>query len=456
VQLLSLGAFAALFAFLAWRARNNPLFVAGAAAFLAMGRSAFIDIVPDQLLIDWLRFGTSDLIFAALVIGWMYARRRRRVPHVRLSARWVGLGVLLLFLFALEFGFGVVHSGFQPMAIMRMRDWFYIPIGYLIALDILRRFTSVEVEQYVGALSLFTTCLMVLYIASAMGIGVYPYPKYLVVKVSDATIIRDFYTFPIWFTLAAGYYLAQAKKNGWTFVALAVLAAGAALSYTRSVILVFVAVAVLATILPMASRGHAVRALVVGAGVASVAIFILVYGPVLAPTQYDYLRGRFATISSPRDALSDPNLSFRLDQVEQAYRAGERTNPMFGAGLYETSPSLVSLQYRSYESDWIRIAYHTGLAGLVTLAAPLVLALVWGISGYVRSKSPVGIDALLLAGVLATVCSAGWRSMGLVYFWWPALSLFSVALIAYAMGFPVAAANPSRLHNEPGKLANGL
>jgi hypothetical protein len=37
-----------LLAFLARRARWNPMFLAGAAAFVALGHSAFIDLVPDQ------------------------------------------------------------------------------------------------------------------------------------------------------------------------------------------------------------------------------------------------------------------------------------------------------------------------------------------------------------------------------------------------------------------------
>lgn len=454
--LLSLAAIAALFAFLVWRSRGNPLFLAGGAAFLAMGRSAFIDIVPDQVLLSRMAVSTGDFVFAALALGWWYARMRRRVPCVRLSARWAGLGVFVAYVVALELALSIADGSFHPMVILGTREWFYIPVGYLIALDILRRFTSREVEQYLGVLSLFTACLMVLYVASSMKLGVYPYPKYLVNVVNGTTIIRDFDTFPIWFTLAWAYYLARARKNGWTFVALAVLATGAALSYTRSVIVLIVVTAVLATILPLALRGHRAHALVFGTGVALVAVAILIGGPILAPAQYHYLQERFAGINGPRQALNDSHVSERLNGFTQALKAGESTDPVFGAGLYESS--LSSQQYRSYDSDWIRIAYETGWAGLVVFAMPLMLAVFWGTWGYVKRRRPADIDALLLTGVLVTVFSAAWRFSGLVYFWWPALSLFPVALVAYATGLPAvaaAASNPARLRHEPGRLASG-
>jgi len=56
---------------------------------------------------------------------------------------------------------------------------------------------------------------------------------------------------------------------------------------------------------------------------------------------------------------------FRTTQrLHASAQSRESTDPVFGAGLYE---SVSSQQYRSYDSDWIRIAYQTGRAGLVVL-----------------------------------------------------------------------------------------
>jgi hypothetical protein len=205
----------------------------------------------------------------------------------------------------------------------------------------------------------------------------------------------------------------------------------------------FVVVAVMATILPMILRGQLARALVVGVGAALAGIVVLVAGPAAAPAQSTYLQGRFATVSSPAQALNEPNVSSRIERFKDAQRAGVHTDRVFGASFYEISPTSESLRHRSYDGDWIRVAYYTGPAGLVALATPLILGVSWGVWGYARRKNAAGTGTLLLAGVLATVYAAGWSSVGLVYFWWPALSLFPLALIAYAMGFPAVAADAS-------------
>jgi len=462
VTLLSAAAAIALLAFLAVRARRNPLFLAGAAAFLALGRSAFIDIVPDQVLSGVSGFSvmTGDVLFAAVALGWLYARRRRRAPRVRLSARWAGLGLGVLLFLGLELALTLAGlGGFHPLSVLGARDWFYIPLGYLLTLDILRRFTADETAQYVGVLSLFTTCLMVLYIAAAFGASVYPYPKYLTTSFGGVTIIRDFTTLPIWLGLAWGYYLSRSHKNGWTFAALAVLAGGAMLTYTRSLVLILATSAGLAIVLLIARRGQRGRALVVGAASAALAVAVLVGGPVLAPAQYGYLTARFGSAGGAGGALTQGSLNFRIGNFQEARVAGSLVDPVFGAGLFGASVG-TSRSYDSYDSDWIRIVYRTAWAGVVVFAAPLILALWWGVRGFLTQGTSSTTGSLLLTAVLATAFFAIGRFTTITYFWWPALSLFSVALIAYAAGRPVAgaaaASGPVDPGDEPARLASGL
>jgi len=437
---LTPAALVVLLAFLWLRSRKNPLFLAGAAAFIGLGRSAYINIVPDQVLrqVGPLELTAGDVLFAALVLGWLYARQRRAALRVRLSSKWVVLGVCVAYFLALELALVYANAGgFHPMLILLSRNWFYIPCGYLLTLDILRRFTADETAQYVGVLSLFTTCLMVLYIASALGAPIYPYSKYLATSFAGTAIIRDFTTFPIWMGLAWAYYLSQPKRSAWAYVALAVLAAGTLLSYTRSLILELAVVVLLVVILQMVQQARRAQALIIAVVAVAFLGILLVGGPVLAPAQYKYLGARLGEVDQPGKALSNANVrQYRLQLFERAQKAGAQVDHLLGAGLLDPTTSVASQQYNSYDSDWIRIVYYTGWAGVAVLAMPLVLAIVWGVKRFVSRGGSAGSGTLLLTGVLATVFSFAVRFTGQVYFWWPAVSLFPVALVAYGLGIP--------------------
>lgn len=460
---LSLVVLAGLFVFLGLRSRRNPLFLAGAAAFVGMGRSVFIDIVPDQVLrqVASVSITTGDVLFGVVVLGWVYARRRRPAPRVRLSSRWTILGVGIAYFLALELALSFTNSAsFHPTLVLSPRDWFYIPCGYLLTLDILRRFTADEIVEYVGILSLFATCLMVLYIVSALGLPVYPFPKHLDTSSLGIAIVRDFTTFPIWIGLAWAYYLSHPKKSVWVFAALAVLAAGTLLTYTRSLTLILAASAGLAIALLIARRGQRRRALFVAAASAALAVAVLVGGPALAPTQYGYLSARFASSAQSGSVLTGGTLGGRIDWFKQAHAAGSLVDPVFGAGLFAPSEGN-GRSFDSYDSDWIRIVFRTGWAGVVVFAVPLILAIWWGVWAFLRQGSSSTASRLLLTAVLATTFYALGRFTTITYFWWPALSLFPVALIAHAAGRPLAgaapASGPNDLRDEPSRrLASGL
>jgi len=200
---------------------------------------------------------------------------------------------------------------------------------------------------------------------------------------------------------------------------------------------------VLATVLLMIRRGRRGPAFAVLLGSLLLAIAVMVGGPVVAPAQYGYFANRLSGIAQPQDVLKDPNVAYRQNLSAEALKAGAMVDPVFGAGLFDASPNGDAARYRTYDSDWVRIAYRTGPAGVFVFAAPLVLALWWGVSGFLRRSASESASSLLLAGVLMTACSLILRFSGLTYFWWPSLSLFPLVLIARATGVPVGAAAAS-------------
>lgn len=434
--MLSLAAGVALLVFLAFRSRRNPLFLAGAAAFIALGRAAFVDIVPDQVLLSPMSIKTSDLVFAMLALGWLYARRSRPTPCVGVRARWAWLAGLLAVFLALEYALAFSGAaGFHPMTVLPTRDWVCIPLGYLMTLDILRRFSARETAEYVGVLCLLSTLLMVLYIASALGVPVYPYPKYFTTAYGGVAITRDFTTLPIWSGLAWGYYLSRQEKTGWVMAALAVLTAGTLLTYTRSLVLIAVGVAVLAALLSVAHRDLRARALVVLGPVLLLVLGVVIAGPAVMPAQFGYLASRFSTLQLSGTSIADRNISIRMQRFERARQAAALVDPVFGAGLVDASPDDAGREHSSYDSDWIRILYRTGWAGVVVFLAPLVLGLWWGAREFLTQPAGGPTHRLLLMGVLAASYALATRFTGMVYFWWPALSLFALAVVAYASGF---------------------
>lgn len=444
-----------LFVFLSRRSRRNPLFLSGAAAFLILGRSMFIDFIPGQSVPGPLPGGSWDVLFAVVALGWLYARNRRPVPRVRLSAGWFALGVFFALFLALEFALSLANaSGPDPKSVLESRYWFYIPCGYLLALDVLRRFTFGEVREYIRVLSILTACLAVLYIASALNVPVYPYEKHQTLMMGGTTIIRDFATVPAWLMLAWGYFLSQSKKTAWTFVALGVLVCAETLTYTRSTIgLLFVTTALVAGFM-MVRRGRRRRGIVVVAAGAAVAVLALSLLPALLPAQFDFLQSRFHGLKGSQSVLADPTFNSRFVGFETARRTGALVDPYFGAGLFDASPEINGNQYFSDDGDIQRVVYRTGLVGVGVFVAPFIGALLVAIGSIARRELNSTAEGLMLTGVVWTVACVGSFLGGGIFFWWPPLSLFGVALIAYATGFPVvatAASSAARRHQEPGQ-----
>ena len=154
--------------------------------------------------------------------------------------------------------------------------------------------------------------------------------------------------------------------------------------------------------------------------------------------------------------MSDPNVQGRLRQFEQARAAGARVDAYLGAGLFDSSDNVNGAAYISPDSDWIGIVYRTGWAGIIVLAAPLAVAIWRGIRAFGRGGTSIAARTLLLTGTLAAVWFAGCRFTSVVYMWWPAVSLLSVALIARAEAIPATAAATAFNRAEPRKQRTGV
>jgi len=443
VVITTLIAMMALLVFLAMRSRRNPLFLAGAAAYLALGRSIFIDIWPNQpvLGLALTRFTAGDLLAAALGLGWLYARTRRPVPCVRLAPVWARLGILIAAFFAVEFVLACVgFTELHPALMLTTRDWFYIPLGYFITLDVLRRFTTDETAQYIGVLSLFTVFASVLYVASSLGLPIYSYRKNLVTVFAGTTIIRDFSPVSFWAGLAWCYYLSRPRKGVWTYVALAAVASGVLISYSRQFIALLVATAVLATALMLVRHGQRVRVIIiVGVACAALVAVVLTLGPVVAPAQIGYLQERLGLLVQSGSIRDDLTTQLRLRAFDQARAAGARVDPFVGAGLFDSSGGMYG-RYWSSDSDWIGIVYSTGWTGVIVLAMPFGVGLWRAIRGFTKRQPSSVATTLLLTGCLSTAWYLGYKFGSDAYVWWPAVSLLPVALIARAEAVPAAAA----------------
>ena len=426
--------------FLYMRSRRNPLFLAGAAAFLVLGRSMFIDISASLGVPGLWPANMGDVLFAVVAVGWLYARDRRPVPRVRLSVWWFVLGAFFALFIAMELALSVANaSGLDSGTPFEARYWFYIPCGFLVSLDVLRRFTLVEVDEYIRVLSILTTCLAVLYIASALNVPVYPYEKNYTYVVGGTTIIRDFGTVPTWLILAWGYFLSRSQKNGWTFVALLVLACAEFLTYTRSSVVMFAVSGVLVAGLMVLRRGRRRRGAVLVASGAVVAVLALGLLPAVLPAQFEFFQSRIRGLVGLQSILAAPNFAYRFTGFETARRAGALADPYLGAGMFEASQVM-----NSADSDIQRVVYRTGLVGVAVFAAPIVGALLVAIGRIGRRSLDISAESLLLTGVVVTLPFV-FSFFGVGYLQWPPLSLFPVALIAYATGFPaLAAAAPTR------------
>ena len=400
---------------------------------IALGRSAFINLLPTTQLIGVgsHSLGAQDLLFGSLGLCWLLSKHWRRDVEAPVIDGWWVLGGLILFFLVAELiiqiaGLGRLSAG----AIIDARDWFYVPLGFLLMLDMLRRFTAAEAHDLIRLLSRVTVVLTIFYVANSSGAKIYPYQVYQSITYGGTTFARDFTTLSIWMGLALAYYLARPRVTAETVIGLLILATGCFFSFTRSTVLTVGLMVMLAILLSAWKRGSYRRAIAIIVSGAVIVLLAFTVLPVVAPAQYAYVGARFTQLGSVTAAGHTRDLVIRTDKFDAARRAGAKVDPQLGAGLLDLGAvSSASAYSTSYDSDWITIVYQFGPVGLAIFGLPLVVALFSALRSFFRSGDELSANlslALLLFAVWALVI----RFVSVIYIWWFALGLVGVALIA--------------------------
>lgn len=419
----------AVVAYVFWEARQSRMLLCGLPFVLALGRSVFIDLLPTTQLIaaGGHTLTAQDLLFGCLGLCWILSRNWRRDVGAAVIDGWWVLGGLLLFYLVAELivqiaGVGRLSAG----QIIDARDWFYIPLGFWLMLDMLRRFTAAEAARLVRMLSRVTVALTILYVANARGAHIYPYQVFQTITSGGATFARDFSTLSIWLGLALAYYLSRPRVTAETVIGLIILVVGCFFSFTRSIVILVGLMVVAAVLCSAWKQGNLRRASAIVVGVAVIVLLWFTVLPALAPAEYAYFGARWSQLTSATAAGHTEDLVVRTKAFESARRAGAKIDPQLGAGLLGNGATTFST---SYDSDWITIVYVFGPVGLALFGLPLVAALISALRSFFRSRDELSTSlslALLLFAVWALVI----RFVSVVYIWWFALGLAGVALIA--------------------------
>lgn len=424
----------AILAYYLWLARGNRFIICGLPLVVALGRSAFLDLLPTTAVFSLAgkSLTSQDLVFASLGVGWLLARRwRSECGRPEIHGWWV-FGGLLAFFLGVEVLLGLVTAGaFSPMAVIDTREWFYIPLGFMLMLDMFRRLTAQDMLQIIGAVSRVTVVLTILYIAEALGADVYPYEAYQTVTFRGATIIRDFTTLSIWMGLALAYWISRPRLTWEVGASLIVLTAGCFFSYTRSLMLVALLMVVTGLLVSIWKRGDLRRAASIAATGTVLLVLVALVLPVVVPAQYAFFASRWRDVGSSGSPAQVTNLGLRLDAFGRSRQAGAAVDPLMGIGLI--TPDSSTTLSTSYDSDWITIVYRFGLVGLIVFGIPLVAALILAARSLPRRSGQLenGLSLLLLLFVIWTILT---RFVTIVYIWWLPLGLLAVALVATDSG----------------------
>ena len=414
-----------------YRAPRNPIYVAGLPLIVAFGYAIFLPIIPSYAR----RHVTiQDGLILMVFLGWFWTKLARPWPKRMAKNEWFALGVLMFAFLAFEVVLMLIRDGAGGLSnTIYARQWFYIPLGYLLMLDTYRRYSREEVLDFIRFLSVASALLMFLYIPSELGVNIYPFTRHVENLSSGATLIRDFYTFPFWTGLAVAYWSSRSRQSLVSILALVLLGVGAFFSYTRSIVGLLV-------LTPLAAAAlYAIRPRNIGRVVAIVSVVAVgLFGativlPRVASSQYSLFVSRTSELAqSGANPTNVATAAGRITEFVQGYRYGASVDSLFGAGLGHSgaaSTSGVAPEKVTWDSDWVDIVQSVGVVGLVVLALPLLGGLVAGLIAFFKRRDAVGqqLSLTILLFVFWTIAS---RFVGIYYQWWFALALWGIALVA--------------------------
>lgn len=414
----------ALLVYFLAKGRKKPIFVCAIPILLGFGRSAFIDIMPDQTP------AIQDILFFTVVAGWLYARAKRPTRESFLSRRGIKIAIVMLFYLGFELILMRTQlTGIGFFVTLQVMKWLYFPVSFLIMVDTYRRFDRNEMMDLLGSLSKLAVLLMFFYIgSSAFGLKIYPYEKYQEVMHEGTYIARDFSTFPYWAGLAVAFFVSRARFSLSSIGALCILYLGFFFRYTRSWLILAIFLWVIAIVLQLFKSGYRKRAgkTLMAFSLLGVGLFFAL--PIVAPAQYDFFEQRMNEMFVSGSILAVQNMYVRIQLFLDAFQAGYRQNSLFGQGLMDPVVGPRG-SFHSYDSDWIYIVYRLGVAGLAIFAIPLLVALWAGLRTFFRQRERVAHTLSLILFSLVFYFSI-MRITDIVYLWWFSLSVWPLALVA--------------------------
>ena len=371
----------------------------------------------------------EDVLFLMVLFSWIYMRWRR--PVVK-PWKWNIVIVLIVFFAGLiffEMVFGLIQgSDIKLGVIVLIRPYIYLPLGFLIWMDILRRVTSDEFFNWLKSISWLTVGLTVLYIFSAMGMKIYPDEPYQLISVGSAIVIRDFVTFPHWVFLSIFTLLSEIgfkKLSSIHFliniIGVSVLLSGILFSLTRSVIfsvMFCVALLMLFVLLRMRNRKKILVFMVLIIFFLSILIIAQI-----APANWQTLTDRFSSLDNN---LMGGSLGFRLMKFNELQEYLNNKNIFFGVGLNPTALTR-SQGPITYWGDmmWFTVLFYFGWVGMGIVIFVLIFSLIQsGRGALVLGQKDLAISWIFfLLCIFYLITSLTTES----YFMFYAVSFFGIA-----------------------------
>jgi hypothetical protein len=253
-------------------------------------------------------------------------------------------------------------------------------VSILVWFDLIRRFTRDEIWIFLDAIINVTAILCILYVASGLGIKVYPYDPYQVVTYGQAVVIRDYLTFPYWTILGLSFLMASMlvrEIRGIDMMKLAILSLACLFVLTRSTFIMGVVAFTLALLINAIPLNRLQQTTA-----KSIVLFLLILivsslTIFLFPNQVNFFRERMDRAITMD--LDEPNLASRMNALVFANDIIRSIDPVWGLGgpgvRNENVNFLEQLGTMGYifgDSMWFELLLITGWSGVIGLAVLLL------------------------------------------------------------------------------------
>ena len=454
----------AVIAWLVYKSRSKPVYFTLIPWVVGIGRGLFLELTPATVLFQGGNYAITvqDLLFGLVLMVWVYSYRGRKIKSRFFShpGSWI-VSLWIMFLFW-EFLVNIMDPSMQlkPGLVIDARTWFYFPFSLMLWVDTYQRYSREEFLEALGVLSLLVAGCSLLFILDIVaGVDIYPNTGFYD-QAGGVALYRDYINIAsFWLGLVFLYFLLVPRSRLIYIGGLAIIALANILTYTRSRLIMLVSVVALAAIFLLAKnllvaiykkngfpaadfqRAHppAGKARIIPrsnlvvfllGGLPALGLLALAVFPMILPAQWSFVLARFGQSMLPTETDSQTSLSVRWLYFMNAWRDGAVYNEWFGNGLILHN---ARTGWWSFDSDWIHIVYHFGVAGVIVFALPLLWAAWKSMSAFFAQRDPVA-ERLALLLLLLNITGIISRFTGIVYLWWFPLSTLPIALTIIESG----------------------